>query len=107
MSSNLVQVFKLYLQVPVLAHFCCSILFQDTSFSVADGCSDVPELFLSSESHKPFESEPSQGHLKFLQVKSESSHDLLQSSQGRVTRTVESLRVIGFQAQVNVESNEI
>jgi len=29
------------------------------------------------------------------------------SSQSRVTRTVESLRVIGLQARVNVESNEI
>ena len=29
------------------------------------------------------------------------------SSQSRVTRTVESLRVIGLQAQVNVESHEI
>jgi len=29
------------------------------------------------------------------------------SSQSRVTRTVESLRVIGLQARVNVESHEI
>jgi len=29
------------------------------------------------------------------------------SSQSRVTRTVESLRVIGLQARVKVESNEI
>ena len=43
--------------------------------------------------HKPFESE--------------SSHDLVDSSQIRVTRTVESLRVIALEARVNVESNEI
>jgi len=32
---------------------------------------------------------------------------LVESSQGRVTKTVESLRVIGLKARVNVESNEI
>jgi len=32
---------------------------------------------------------------------------LVESSQSRVTKTVESLRVIGFQARVNVESHEI
>jgi len=55
--------------------------------------SDVSESFLSSQSHKPLESESSQNHLKFFRV--------------RVTRTVESLRVIGLQARVNVESPEM
>jgi len=32
---------------------------------------------------------------------------LVESSQSRVTKTVESLRVIGLQARVNVESHEI
>ena len=59
-------------------------------FSAA--CSDVSESFLSSQSHNPFESESSK---------------LFESSQRRVTRTVESLRVIGLQARVNVELNEI
>jgi len=35
------------------------------------------------------------------------SHDLVESSQNRVTRIVESLRVIDLQARVNVESHEI
>jgi len=34
--------------------------------------SDVPESFLSSQSHKPFESESSQSHPKFFRVESES-----------------------------------
>jgi len=61
----------------------------------------------SSQSHKPFESESSEGHLKFFRVESKTSHDLLESGQSRVTRIVESLRVIGLQARVNVDSNEI
>jgi len=65
--------------------------------------SDVPESFLSSQSHKPFELE----WYKFFQVQSEASHDLAESSQNRITRTVESLQVIGLQARVNGESNEI
>jgi len=40
-------------------------------------------------------------------VESETSHDLVQSCQRRVTITVVSLRIIGFQAQVNLESIEI
>ena len=32
--------------------------------------SDVPESFLSSQSHKPFESESSQSHYNFFQVES-------------------------------------
>ena len=62
--------------------------------------SDVSESFLSSQSHKPLESESSK-------IFSCQSHDLVESSQSRVTRTVESLRVIGLQARVNVESLEI
>jgi len=46
-------------------------------------------------------------NLKFFQVESASSHDLVESCQSRVTRTVESHRVIALQAQFNVESNEI
>jgi len=34
--------------------------------------SDVSESFLSSQSHKPFESESSQSHLKLFRVESES-----------------------------------
>ena len=36
--------------------------------------SDVPESFLSSQSHEPFESESSQSYLKYCRVESESSH---------------------------------
>ena len=64
--------------------------------------SDVSESFLSSQSHKPFESESS----KIFSSQSQ-SHDSVESSQSRVTRTVESLRVIGLQVRVNVESHEI
>jgi len=53
-------------------------------------CSDGPESFLSSQSHKPFESESS--NLNFFGVESQ---------------TVESLRVIDLQARVSVESHEI
>jgi len=34
--------------------------------------SDVPKSFLSSQSHKAFESTSSQGHLKFFRVRVES-----------------------------------
>jgi len=37
---------------------------------------------------------------------SSQSHDLVESSQSRLTRTVESLRVIALQARVNIESHE-
>jgi len=50
-----------------------------------------------------FESESSKIFLSLVRK----SHDLVESSQGRVTRTVKSLRVIGLQTRVNVESNEI
>ena len=69
--------------------------------------SDVPESFLSSQSHKTFESEASQSHLKFFRFESEASHDLVESSKGGVTRTVESPRVMGLQARANVKANEI
>ena len=49
----------------------------------------------------------SQSHPQSLRVESESSHDLAEPSQSRVTRTIESTRVFGLQTQVNVESNEI
>jgi len=41
------------------------------------------------------------------QIFSSQSHDLVESSQSGVTRTVESLRVIGLEARVNVESHKI
>jgi len=37
-----------------------------------DFCSDVPESFLSSQSHKPFESVSNQSHLKNFRVRFES-----------------------------------
>jgi len=49
----------------------------------------------------------SQSQLIFFRVESMSRYDLLESSQSRVTRTVESLRDVSLQARVNVESNEI
>ena len=67
-------------------------------------CSDMTESFLSSQSHKPFESEKCQSHLKFYRVRGESwlgrvesesnhkncrvtsSHWFASSSQCRVTR---------------------
>ena len=64
--------------------------------------SDVPESFLSSQSHKPFESESS----KIFSSQSQ-SHDFVNLSLSRVTKPVESLRVIGLQARVSVESHEI
>ena len=44
---------------------------------------------------------------KLFQAESESSRDLIESSQGRITKTVESFRAIGLQARVNVVSNQI
>jgi len=51
----------------------------------------------------------SQSRVRVIQkfFESSQSHDLVESSQSRVTKTVESLRVIGLQARVNVESHEI
>ena len=46
--------------------------------------SDVPESFLSSLSHKSFNSESSQSHLQFFRIESESSHDFIESSQSGV-----------------------
>jgi len=54
--------------------------------------SSVRVVFVESESSKLFSSQ---------------SHDLVKSSQNRITRIVESLRVIGLQARVNFESHEI
>ena len=67
---------------------------------------------MSSQSHKPFESEififlSSRVKFPVFRVESESSHDLVESSQSRVTRTIESLRVIGVQNRVSVQSHEI
>jgi len=72
----------------------------EQTFTHATG-SDVPESFLSSQSHEPFES-----------VESESSQILSSQSRvinwsSRVIRMVESLRVIGLQARVNIESYKI
>jgi len=61
----------------------------------------------SNQSQKPFEPQWSESHLKFFRFESKSSYDLVESSKRRVTKSVESLRVIGWQARVNVESNEI
>jgi len=66
------------------------------------GFSDVPETFLSSQNHKPFESESSQLHLKFFRVRV-----MTWSSQSRVTKTVDSLLVIGLQARVSVVSSHM
>jgi len=55
--------------------------------------SDVAEAFQSR-----------QGHLKFFRLRIKV---MTCSSQSRVTRIVESLRVNGLQAGVNVESHEI
>jgi len=60
--------------------------------------SDVPESFLSSQSYEPFES------VIWNFVESESSLDLVGSSQSRFTKMVESPRVIGLQARVHFES---
>ena len=49
----------------------------------------------------------SQSHRNFFRVESESSHDLVESSQSRVTKSVESFRVTSLPTRVNVESNEI
>ena len=73
---------------------------QDSDWPVIAANSDVSESFLSSQSHKPFESEPSQIFSSPVRV-------MTWSSQSRVTSTVESLRIIGLQARVNVESHEI
>ena len=65
--------------------------------------SDVPESFLSSQSQVRVTIPSSQSRVIWNFVESESSHDFVKSSQSRVTRMVESLRVIGLQARVNVE----
>jgi len=49
----------------------------------------------------------SQSHRKFFQVESELSHDLVGLSESELTRAVKSPRLIGFEAQVNVESSDI
>jgi len=63
-------------------------------------CSDVPESFVSSPDSQALQVkvEAESSNILF-----ESSHNLVESS--RVTRTVESLQVIGLQDYV--ESNEI
>jgi len=48
----------------------------------------------------------SQSHPKFFRVVSGSSHGLVESSPGQVTRTVQSLQASGLQTRVNVESYE-
>jgi len=48
-------------------------------------------------------SSSSQGQLKFFRLESESGHDLVETSH----KILESIRVIGLQARVSVESNEI
>jgi len=60
--------------------------------------SDVFESFLSSQSHKPLESDSSKIFSSRVRIMTWSS---------RVTRAVESLRIIGLQARVNVKSHEI
>jgi len=72
------------------------------SYVVRFSASHVPESFLSSQNHKPFESESSKIFSSRVRVRV-----MTWSSQSRVTKTVESLRVIGLQARVNVESDEI
>jgi len=64
--------------------------------------SDVPKSFLSSSRRVRVTSPSSQIHLKFSRVESMSSHDLLESSQTRFTRTVESLGFLGLQARVKL-----
>jgi len=57
--------------------------------------SDVPELSLSSQSNKPFESESSK-------IFSSQTRVMTWSSRVRVTRTDKSLRVVGLQARVTL-----
>ena len=66
--------------------------------------SDEPESFLSNQSRVRVTSPSSQtqSHLIFFRVRV-----LTLSSQSRVTKTVDSLQVIGLQALVNVESHEV
>jgi len=45
----------------------------------------------TSQNHKPFKSGSSQSHPKLFRVESESSHDLVESSQSQYTTNVESL----------------
>jgi len=61
----------------------------------------VRVIFVESESQAP------RVRVESSKIYSSRSRDLVESSQSRVTRTVESLRVIGLQARVNVESYEI
>jgi len=42
----------------------------DTVVPNVANASDVPESFLSSQSHEPFKSESTQNHLKFCRVES-------------------------------------
>ena len=91
----------------LLFQFCRSL--RNISLGDCILCSGVDESYLSNHesSHKPFESESSQSHLNFFRVESESSHDLVESSQSWVTKSVESFRVTSLPTRVNVESNEI
>ena len=49
----------------------------------------------------------SQSRVRVIKIFFYSIHGLVESSQSRVKRTVESVRVIGLQARVNVESHEV
>jgi len=65
--------------------------------------SDMFKSFLSRQSRVRVTSP----RVRVMYNFSSQSHDLVKSIQSRVTRTVESLRVIGLQARVSVESHEI
>jgi len=71
-------------------------------FLISAVASDVSKSFLSSQSHLKFFRVESESKSRPGRVESESSH-----KNCRVTKTLESLRVIGLQARVNVESHEI
>ena len=68
---------------------------------------DVDESYLSSHESSRVTSPSNQSHLNFFRVESESSHDLVESSQSQVTKSVESFRVTSLPTRVIVESHEI
>ena len=67
-------------------------------------CSNVPEWFLSSQSHKLFESELSQSHLNFLS-RVRASHDLVESESSHKNSRVTSSHWFASSSQGWVEWN--
>ena len=108
----MVQVSPIYVQVDFwwrmhrpLYDFVCSTGLEPLTWSVQD------ESYLSSHESSRVTNPSSQSRVRviwiFFESSQESSHDLVESSQSGVTKSVESFRVTSLPTRVNVESHEI